>query len=383
MCSILVSIFSKYFDASLKSSFVILIIILLRFVFKRFPKRAIAVLWTVVWIRLLIPVPIRANFSFIPKKAAETIITETVNNQNDLQLIFAVIWSVLFIALVLYAVISALLLRRRFKRISDNVYAPVDCARRVIPMYSCIGISSAFVYGVFRPFIVLPEKLKQEDSRCIILHEATHIRRFDPQKKILAYLACAIHWFNPLVWLAFRLFNSDIEMACDETVLRFAEISPIVYSQALLNSTAQRKGILHVSFGAGSVGARIRNILCRDMVSPAKQTLLTIICTLVTCMLLFDPPKAVSVIPREDIETVYQPIAELDEIIPESKSEVSETVQSDISSIEQSHPVKSQTDVVDDVSSIETITVNMPKNEMYSVITVDLRALKAEDNYEY
>ncbi len=390
MSSILVSIFSKYIEASLKSSFVILIIILLRLIFKGLPKRAVSVLWIAVWIRLLIPVSIRARFSFIPKNPAGTFAAKTINSQNELQLIFAVIWFVVFTAIILYAVISALFIRRRFQKLSDAVSAPVDRYRKLIPMYTCTRISSAFVYGVFRPFIVLPEEIKQEDMRCIILHEAMHIRCFDPLKKILAYCACAIHWANPLVWLAFKLFNNDIEMACDETVLRFAEISPIVYSQALLNAAAQRKGISHVSFGSGSVGARIRHILCREALSPAKQALLTIICVLAACILLFDPPKTVKAIPaipsilRGNIIPVYQPIAESEDIIPEPTPEVLNTVPSDIpASSEQSHSIIPQTDSFNDVSDIETNTVDIPEDEMYSVITIDLRTLRKDENHEY
>ena len=146
--------------------------------------------------------------------------------------VLATVWGCGVGALVLYAVIQYLLLRRRVAVFSVDQ----DGVRR------CEMIDTPFVLGVFRPHVYLPYGLKSETERYIIAHERAHIRRFDHATKLIAFACLALHWFNPLVWAAFVMFCRDIEYACDEKVVRtLTEEERKQYAQALLTCAIRNK----------------------------------------------------------------------------------------------------------------------------------------------
>lgn len=170
------------------------------------------------------------------------------------QLYFAAVWFVGVLALLAYAFISSMHLHKKLK------YASLDKDN----IYLLEGITSPFVAGIIRPRIYLPYGLDEKERSYILLHEQTHIRRGDPLFRVLAYLALTLHWFNPFVWLAFFLSGRDMEMSCDEMVLRRlgAEIK-CDYSNSLL-AMAQGKGLvtgIPLAFGEGDTGKRIKNVL--------------------------------------------------------------------------------------------------------------------------
>lgn len=131
-------------------------------------------------------------------------------------------------------------------------------------IYLADHIASPFVAGVFRPKIYLPSSLSVQERQYILLHEQAHIRRFDPLFRVLAFIALSLHWFNPLVWAAFYLSGRDMEMACDETVMRQMENDiRREYAQSLLDRTTGKRiapGI-PLAFGETNIKARIRNIM--------------------------------------------------------------------------------------------------------------------------
>ena len=164
------------------------------------------------------------------------------------------IWLIGVCAMVGYAVVSVWQLHKKLQHASldrENIYL-------------LEGISSPFVAGVLRPRIYLPCGLGENEKTYILLHEQTHIRRGDPLFRVLGYLALTLHWFNPLVWLAFFLSGRDMEMSCDEQVLqKMGDQIRCDYSDSLL-AMAQGKravGFTPLAFGEGDTGKRIKNVL--------------------------------------------------------------------------------------------------------------------------
>ncbi|MDD7176358.1 MAG: M56 family metallopeptidase [Lachnospiraceae bacterium] len=285
---------------------VICIVLVLRLCLRRVPKNFSYVLWLIVLFRLLCPVsvalpvsvfnlissaqnsiseklPVRehpVNGEAIPAKSVgitgeesgaskEDVVTEESSVSEHLaesQAAMEVtsLWSWKNIALLIwligvcvmagYAVVSILQLHKKLKHASldrENIYL-------------LEGISSPFVAGVLRPRIYLPCDLEEKERTYILLHEKTHIRRGDPLFRILAYVALTLHWFNPLVWVAFFQSGRDMEMSCDELVLRrLGEEIRCDYSDSLL-AMAQGKravGFTPLAFGEGDTGKRIKNVL--------------------------------------------------------------------------------------------------------------------------
>lgn len=277
-------LFLSVLNKSLIASYVIIFVILVRLPLKKAPKVISYALWAVVAFRLLCPFSFESMYSLLPAKAAFiphdiaylqspqinsgiTAIDTYVNRSlpppsvtasvNPLQiyiLISSYIWILGLAVMLLYSVASVLILKRRLKSaqlIEHNIY-------------EADNLKTPFVLGIFRPIIYIPTGLAAEEKNLIIRHEQTHIGRFDHIIKPFAFLSLSIHWFNPLVWVAFLLMSSDMELACDEKVIKEmgSEIKK-AYSTSLL-SLAMGKSIINgspLAFGEGNVKGRIRNVL--------------------------------------------------------------------------------------------------------------------------
>jgi beta-lactamase regulating signal transducer with metallopeptidase domain len=273
---------------SLTASYVILIVILVRLLLKKAPKYISYTLWIVVAFRLIIPFTLESSYSLMPSKSNVDYIPHDiiyqgnpqinsgvdridtfVNNSlpaptieasvNPLQIyikIGAYIWLLVIGSLLIYSYVSILILKSRLKKaqlIEKNIFEAKN-------------IRTPFVLGIIRPRIYLPAGLTKEEQDYIILHEQTHINRKDHIVKMLAYLILSIHWFNPLVWIAFRLMSIDMELSCDERVLRKMDKDiKKTYANSLL-SLNTKKHILNgspLAFGEGNVKTRIKNVLFR------------------------------------------------------------------------------------------------------------------------
>lgn len=282
-------LFIGLLNMSLTASYVALIVIVVRYVLGKLSVAKIVsyVLWLVVLFRLVFPFSIESALSLIPGKAQaipqdivyakqptietgigfvdqpvnrslQTVLpsaemTASVNPMQIIVQIGTVIWLAGILVLLTYALLSYVRLKRRL------AFATVIEGH----IYESDRITTPFVLGMFRPRIYLPIGLPKRDAEYILQHEQTHIRRLDHLIKPLSFCVLALHWFNPLIWLSYHLMIKDMEMSCDEKVLKHTEPNARTsYSEALLALASQRSGLIGpLSFGESNVKSRVRNIL--------------------------------------------------------------------------------------------------------------------------
>lgn len=277
-------LFSQILNMSLTGSVVIVAVILVRVCMRKLPKIFSYVLWSVVLFRLLCPVSISGPGSLLEllkPKVQET--TDTISvvsylpvpeelpefqfvpadvSENQLAAapkevyatdVFGWIWIAGVSGMVLYGAAQYLLLCKRL----------VGAIRYRGNVYLADHIDTAFVMGTLVPKIYIPSHVPAKERKYIIAHERCHIRRGDHVTKMLAYFALCLHWFNPLVWLAFLLAGKDMEMSCDEAVIRrFGSDIRAEYSTSLLRLAAHRKPVpgMPLAFGEGDTKGRIMNM---------------------------------------------------------------------------------------------------------------------------
>ncbi|MCJ8007126.1 M56 family metallopeptidase [Lederbergia wuyishanensis] len=281
-------LFLSVLNMSLTASYVILVVMLIRLLLKKAPKVISYMLWGVVAFRLIVPFTFESVFSLLPRNGGRNPIPQdsihqqspqsnsgieevdsfvsgtlpaptvgdSVNHlQNYLQT-GSYIWALGIMALLIYSLVSVLLLKRQLKNaqlIEKNIYEATN-------------LKTPFVLGLIRPRIYLPVGLHAEERSFILLHEQTHIKRYDHIIKLVAFLVLSVHWFNPLVWVAFMLMSRDMEFSCDERVLKSLNYDTYTkksYASSLLSLATDRQ-ILNgspLAFGEGNVKGRIKNVL--------------------------------------------------------------------------------------------------------------------------
>ena len=281
------AVFLKLLNLSISASWLVLAVLALRLVSKRSPKWMNVLLWGIVALRLMLPFSIESALSLIP--SAETVspavvqfdpaptitsgvsvIDNAVNpalsehfaaaptaSVNPLYVwteIAGWVWLIGLGAMLLYALVSYLRLRRR---VSVSL-----CVRENI--YLCDAISSPFILGVVKPRIYLPSGLDEVQRQNVLSHERAHLTRRDHWWKPLGFVLLAVYWFNPVLWLAYTLLCRDIELACDERVIRTMDESAVkTYSTVLLACSMPRKAVITCPLAFGEVGVkeRVKNAL--------------------------------------------------------------------------------------------------------------------------
>ena len=300
--------FQNVLTASFHGSIVILAVLLLRFLLKKTPKKFLCFLWLLAGIRLLMPFEIQSGLSLqpdvdaipqprfsqvgeavLPAETVPAVSVETPVPQSQqpmmpvpvqpmpemeenltaqptveamaepagirrLDEIAANIWLAVAFGFLLYTFASYLRLKLQVReaiRLKGNIW-------------ECDKIETAFILGFIRPQIYLPMGMSQNNRRHILAHERTHLEKGDHWIKMIGFVALAIHWFNPLVWLAYILLCKDIEMACDERVVQFMELEERKsYSAALVNCSTNHAhfAACPVAFGEVSVKNRVISVL--------------------------------------------------------------------------------------------------------------------------
>lgn len=310
------AVFLKLLNLSISASWLVLAVLVLRLVSKRSPKWVNVLLWGIVALRLMLPFSIESALSLIP--SAETLSPEVVrfdpaptitsgvefidNAVNpSLSESFAAaplasvnplyvwtylagwVWLIGLGAMLLYALVSYLRLRRR---VSVSL-----CVRENI--YLCDAISSPFILGVVKPRIYLPSGLDEVQRHNVLSHERAHLARRDHWWKPLGFALLAVYWFNPVLWLAYALLCRDIELACDERVIRTMDESAVkTYSTVLLACSIPRKAVITCPLAFGEVGVkeRVRNAL--HYKKPAFWIVVAsaVVCIVVAVCFLTNPP---------------------------------------------------------------------------------------------
>ena len=309
------AVFLKLLNLSISASWLVLAVLVLRLISKRAPKWVNVLLWGIVALRLVLPFSIESVLSLIP--SAETLSPEVVRfdpaptitsgvkiidnavnpalsehfaaaptmSVNPLYVwtyLAGWVWLIGLGAMLLYALVSYLRLRRRV-----SVSLPVQDH-----IYLCDAISSPFILGVVKPHIYLPSGLDEVQRQNVLAHEQAHLARRDHWWKPLGFALLAVYWFNPVLWLAYTLLCRDIELACDERVIRTMDESAVkTYSTVLLACSMPRKAVITCPLAFGEVGVkeRVRNALHYKKPAFWVVAASVAVCVVVAVCFLTDP----------------------------------------------------------------------------------------------
>ncbi len=331
----------------------ILFLLLLRPLFKRLPRIGMYLLWVLVVFQILLPVPITGIYHLLPEQVERAIsqnvqilspvqiqdrlepgkgdlsgegsrtyplkkdgtkgisYTEDLEAANEtmpetgtnmlqesrpsaipMEAVLCLVWFAGVLACLIYLVCSLAANHRMFrhaKPISDNIYRhPFDC--------------SSFVGGIISPKIYIPEGVEGQDLEYVLCHERVHIKRQDYRMKPLAFLAFSILWFNPLVWIAFRLMMKDMEISCDEVVLgRLGGAARKRYSYLLLSMASGENSVLgaNTAFGAGIINERIHHVMRYKKPTKKMMIILTVMVLFCGCGITSTPEKTTK---KPDVE---------------------------------------------------------------------------------
>ena len=307
-------LFLKIVNMSISASWLVLVVLILRFVLKKAPKWVNILLWGIVAIRLICPFSFESALSLIP--SAETFpekvisgpsfdvqtgitpvdnrindylgdryfegVTVPANNGNNIMTILTIVWTIGILLLVAYTVISYWRLRRKVDtavRYKDNIFQSEN-------------VKSPFVLGIIKPRIYLPFNMNGQDLEHVVAHEQAHIHRKDHWWKPFGFLLLTIHWFNPLMWLAYVLLCRDIEFACDEKVIKeLGNEQRADYTQALVVCSVNRRMIAACPLAFGEVGVKDRVKSVMNYKKPAfwGVVLAVIVCVFVAVCFLTNP----------------------------------------------------------------------------------------------
>lgn len=314
-------LFLGILNMSLTAGITILAVLIIRFMLNRAPKIFSYALWAVVLFRLLCPFSFSSAVSLLgilrapqaeqgkieyipeniglmeqpsvnlPVPAVENAVNESlpaanieasVNPMQIVTYIGACVWLLGIIIMLAYGVVTYLKLRSRLKKAvhdRDNIFIASD-------------ISTPFVCGILAPKIFLPLALRDEEKQYILLHEQIHIKRDDHILRSISFFALCLHWFNPLVWIAFFTSGKDMEMSCDEAVIRKVGSSvKKEYSASLLSLASGRKIVtgIPLAFGEGETGSRIKNILKYKKPAKIAAASIAAVCILAVIALAANP----------------------------------------------------------------------------------------------
>ena len=325
------AIFERVLNMSLTGSIVIAVVLLARLLLRRAPKIYSYMLWAVVLFRLLCPISLSAGLSVLkplPVTTSQGLSTvtyrpvepvipasgeigqedarpepaETVKAETGAQVmtLAAAVWLTVGGALAGCSLVQYIVLRRKLR----------EAAPYRGEVYLSDSIATPFVMGVIAPKIYLPSDTPIAERRFIIAHERHHLHRGDPLWKLLGYLALCVHWFNPLVWLAFFLGGKDMEMSCDEAVLnRLGEDIRADYSQALLRLATHKRLIagMPLAFGEGETKGRVRNMARWRRPKVWVSGICAVLCLAVLAVCALNPQKADST-PMGAVVTAEKPL---------------------------------------------------------------------------
>ena len=265
-----------FVNISLTAGLFTVAILAIRLLFKKAPKSLIMIMWALVAIRLLCPFTINTDFGVMPEKVIEHKVIQPEKSESKPEVVYLVmgkeaaankavktsdidpykiagaVWAIGAVAMITAGAVSYIRLQRRTRakiRIDGNVYV-------------CDDIDTPFVIGMFSPKIIIPSGMDKNALEHVLNHEKVHIRHKDNIWKPLGYLLLSLNWFNPLIWLAYIFFCKDMELYCDEAVIRnYSKERSADYLQTLLSLSTSRNPVAALAFGEVGVGYRIKSII--------------------------------------------------------------------------------------------------------------------------
>ncbi len=368
-------LFTGILNISISAGILIIVCTLVRLIFRRMPKFVRCLMWLLVAIRLAVPFAIESPFSLLPAREYVTVSSndnvstdeagnaysnneltdkanagiinkvdtvDTAKNNNsvatehtadtnniDVMYVLSIVWLVGVVAVLIYALVSYI----RLRRLVDDAVLLKD------NIYQSERAGTAFILGVIRPRIYVPYGLSLNERYMSISHEKAHISRRDHLVKPLGFIIAAVYWFNPLVWLAYILLCRDIELACDEKVIKkIGYDKKKDYSQALLNLSIPKKYIsaCPVAFGEVGINERIKNVLTMKKGKKIIIAVAVAICAVLAICFLTYPKKiknnsgdVVGVQAVEETEEV-QVVEETTEETAEENATTGSTTEDDI-----------------------------------------------------
>ena len=388
------AVFVKLLNLSIQASLLIVVIMLLRVMLRKSPKWVRCLLWGLVAVRLVFPFSIESSYSLAPSSelveintyakndtdvmtqaqafdydgyeehiyhVEDTVVTK--NRSIEPVKLLSLVWLIGMIGLALYAIASYLNIWKCI-RLSINTQENI---------YLCDRIASPFIFGILRPCIYLPSQITEEQKESVIAHEKAHLKRLDHLWKPLGYLLLMIYWFNPLCWVAYFLLCKDIELACDERVIKHMSMEQKkCYSKVLLSFSESGKMMTACPLAFGEVGVkeRVKSIL--DYKKPAFWIVaVAIISILATSFFFLTSPQqsTYELTFRIPPGCVDQVIYSEEEISPVKNKEVSFLVGQDVG---------------DTLISISCVEGMVEKNDDASYITPGMETkLKAQKGAWY
>ena len=308
-------VFLKILNMSITASWIVLVVMILRRLLKDSPKWIHCVLWGIVGVRLTLPFSFESVFSLLP--SAKTLskhespgiahfqtgidfvdtsvnnyikerymtgitITKPMTSFTSITTIVSIIWLVGILALILYSIFSYVRLKNKIRTavlLKDNIY-------------QCETVETPFVLGIKEPRIYLPFAINEQDMEHVISHEKAHVTRKDHWWKALGFYALTVHWFNPVIWLGYVLFCRDIELACDEKVVKdLNQEQRADYSQALLACSLKRHTIAAcpIAFGEMNVKNRIKSVLSYKKPTVLLMRIGVVVCAVIAICFLTNP----------------------------------------------------------------------------------------------
>lgn len=309
------ALFLKLLNMSITASWLVLAVAVLRLLLRKAPKALRVVMWALVGIRLVLPFSFESILSLVPSSetvpaaimysqtpeiesgipAVDAIVNPVISDSlapaaidsaNPLQVtafIATYVWLAGVAIMLLYTAVSYI---RVHKKVREA--APLEGK-----IWLCDRISSPFILGVFRPRVYIPSSMREQDMEYVLAHENAHLKRRDHLWKPLGFLLLSVYWFNPILWTAYILLCRDIELACDEKVIKELGIEiKKPYSDTLINCSVSRKMIsaCPLAFGETGVKGRIKSVL--NYKRPAFWIIIASVaaCIVVSVCFLTDPP---------------------------------------------------------------------------------------------
>lgn len=335
---VFIKLFQQLFQMSISASYLILAVLLVRFLLRKAPKKMRSFLWLLVGIRLIFPFSVESVFSLIPDTRAVnaylyelemeqpgdntasdtdlkkpvsqpvqntyvpfTEFTETNKTKSAVKWMFcAKIWAVGLAGMLCYMFYSYLRLKNRIRM---SVPTEAVYADGAVKYYQSDAIESPFLFGIVHPRIYIPCGITQDALPYVLCHEQIHRKRKDYLIKPLGFLILSVYWFNPCVWAAYIMLCKDIELICDEYVVReHGTAYKKAYSQALLDSAVNHRMIAAcpIAFGEVSVKERVKNVL--HYKKPAFWLLVAAVLACIVVPVCFMTQKKTDMVATDEIQ---------------------------------------------------------------------------------